>query len=93
MRAAAKIFPIKSFLARGFWFYSCVTTNDVEYKRLLRQFLVRHVNHDYAPGIGLWKAFFRTANRGGFMKLGVTVNLTSEHELYLKLFITNGGGW
>ena len=21
------------------------------------------------------------------------VNPTSEHELYLKLFITNGGGW
>jgi hypothetical protein len=21
------------------------------------------------------------------------VNATSEHELYLKLFITNGGGW
>jgi hypothetical protein len=23
----------------------------------------------------------------------VNVNPTSEHELYLKLFITNGGGW
>jgi len=26
------------------------------------------------------------------MRLNI-VNPTSEHELYLKLFITNGGGW
>jgi len=25
--------------------------------------------------------------------LSINVNPTSEHELYLKLFITNGGGW
>ena len=29
----------------------------------------------------------------GTMMLTNTVNPTSEHELYLKLFITNGGGW
>jgi 2-polyprenyl-6-methoxyphenol hydroxylase-like FAD-dependent oxidoreductase len=27
------------------------------------------------------------------MNLNATVNPTSQHELYLKLFITNGGGW
>jgi len=27
------------------------------------------------------------------MRRSVNVNPTSEHELYLKLFITNGGGW
>lgn len=27
------------------------------------------------------------------MSRNVTVNPTSQHELYLKLFITNGGGW
>lgn len=30
---------------------------------------------------------------GRFMKSRVNVNPISEHELYLKLFITNGGGW
>lgn len=29
----------------------------------------------------------------GVMPLNVTVNPTSQHELFLKLFITNGGGW
>jgi hypothetical protein len=28
-----------------------------------------------------------------FMSYSVNVNPTSEHELYLKLFITNSGGW
>lgn len=27
------------------------------------------------------------------MQLNINVNPTSEHALYLKLFITNGGGW
>jgi hypothetical protein len=27
------------------------------------------------------------------MPLNATVNPSSQHELYLKLFITNGGGW
>jgi len=27
------------------------------------------------------------------MCFNINVNPTSEHELYLKLFITNGGGW
>jgi hypothetical protein len=27
------------------------------------------------------------------MQCSCTVNPTSEHELYLRLFITNGGGW
>jgi hypothetical protein len=25
--------------------------------------------------------------------VNATVNPTSQHELFLKLFITNGGGW
>ena len=29
----------------------------------------------------------------GRSMLSTNVNPTSEHELYLKLFITNGGGW
>lgn len=29
----------------------------------------------------------------GSMRLNICVNPTSEHELYLRLFITNGGGW
>jgi hypothetical protein len=31
-------------------------------------------------------------NAGQTMLLN-SAQLTSEHELYLKLFITNGGGW
>jgi len=31
--------------------------------------------------------------RGNALRQLVNVNPTSEHELYLKLFITNGGGW
>lgn len=27
------------------------------------------------------------------MKRNATVNPTSEHAIYLRLFITNGGGW
>ncbi len=27
------------------------------------------------------------------MQRSIDVNPTSEHELYIKLFITNGGGW
>ena len=27
------------------------------------------------------------------MQLNINVNPTSEHELYLTLFISNGGGW
>lgn len=27
------------------------------------------------------------------MYKNATVNPSSEHDLYLKLFITNGGGW
>jgi hypothetical protein len=27
------------------------------------------------------------------MHPGVNVNPISEHELYLKLFVTNAGGW
>jgi hypothetical protein len=27
------------------------------------------------------------------MRLNENVNPTSEHALYLRLFITNGGGW
>jgi hypothetical protein len=27
------------------------------------------------------------------MRRSINVNPTSEHELYLKLFVTNGGGW
>jgi hypothetical protein len=27
------------------------------------------------------------------MQHRIDVNPTSEHELYIKLFITNGGGW
>lgn len=27
------------------------------------------------------------------MQRSFAVNPTSEHELYLRLFITNGGGW
>jgi hypothetical protein len=27
------------------------------------------------------------------MLFGVNVNPTSEHGLYLKLFVTNAGGW
>lgn len=33
------------------------------------------------------------ARVGVFSMCGVNVNPTSQHELYLKLFITNGGGW
>jgi hypothetical protein len=29
----------------------------------------------------------------GVRAMNVNVNPTSEHALYLKLFITNGGGW
>ncbi len=31
--------------------------------------------------------------RDDVMRDGGLVNPTSEHELYLKLFISNGGGW
>ena len=30
---------------------------------------------------------------GRAMRQRVNVNPTSEHALYLRLFITNGGGW
>jgi len=39
-------------------------------------------------GLGYKDLFKATA-----MPQLVNVNPTSEHELYLKLFITNGGGW
>jgi len=31
--------------------------------------------------------------KAGVMPQSINVNPTSEHELYLKLFVTNGGGW
>ena len=31
--------------------------------------------------------------RGEVMQPGVGVRYTSEHELYLRLFVTNAGGW
>ena len=31
--------------------------------------------------------------KGGIMQRNFNVNPTSEHDLYLRLFITNGGGW
>jgi hypothetical protein len=35
----------------------------------------------------------RTPNRQRAMHKSVNVNPTSEHALYLRLFVTNGGGW
>jgi hypothetical protein len=31
--------------------------------------------------------------KAGVMHYNTNVDATSEHELYLKLFVTNGGGW
>ena len=38
-------------------------------------------------------ALVETLIQVGSSMCGVNVNPTSQHELYLKLFITNGGGW